>query len=373
LVVSNSGRFAVVLFLSVASVSLGDKESPELAKFRPLIERSVSRGLAFLAKQQLTPQQASSMGSRSLAGAFEFRRRGSLGISALCVKAFLSKGHTPGHGPYGQVINRGIDFLLSYQEKGVLMPAESKIRDPRGKTYSHSIATLVLAEVSGMVDASRQSQIDRVLPQAVGVLVKAQQVHKDVRHRGGWRYEPHAKDADLSLSGWALMALRASKINGATVPQSAIRDAVGFVLRCHNQRDGGFSYIPSGGTSTLAMSGAALLCLNLCGEHQNKSLKPAGEHILRQMNARHRLGSNRFIGQSNHGYYAAYYCFQGMFQLGGFAWETWAKTMYPNLIHAQMPDGSWPASYYGHAYATAMCVLSMTVSYRQLPIYQRHD
>ncbi len=357
--------------LCMASALFADKESPELAKFRAPIERSVSRGLAFLAKQQVTAPQAAAMGRSSLAGSFSPDKRGNLGITALSVKAFLSKGHTPGHGPYGRVINRGIDFIMDHQERGVLMTRDPQNRDPRGKMYSHSIATLVLAEVSGMVDPMRQRKIDIVLPKAVGVLLIAQQVRKDPKYQGGWRYEPHDSDADLSLSGWALMALRASKINGAKVPDASIRDAVGFVIRCHNRSNGGFRYTPNGDNASLAMTGAAILCLNLCGEHGNAMLKPAGEHILRQLP--HRFGRGQFIGQGHHGYYTSYYVFQGMFQLGGYAWETWAKKMYPNLLESQLPDGSWPPTYYGPAYSTSMAVLSMTVSYRQLPIYQRHD
>ena len=34
-------------------------------------------------------------------------------------------------------------------------------------------------------------------------------------------------------------------------------------------------------------------------------------------------------------------------------------------------DGSWPGGRGGSCYSTAMGVLAMAVSYRQLPIYQR--
>ena len=50
--------------------------------------------------------------------------------------------------------------------------------------------------------------------------------------------------------------------------------------------------------------------------------------------------------------------------------------MYEMMLKHQARNGSWPAgsgneSSAGHAYATAMGVLAMSVSYRQLPIYQR--
>ena len=46
------------------------------------------------------------------------------------------------------------------------------------------------------------------------------------------------------------------------------------------------------------------------------------------------------------------------------------------MLKFQQPDGSWPQGSaqegsVGLCYSTAMGVLSMSVSYRQLPIYQR--
>ena len=97
-----------------SSALWADKESPELARFRKPVEKAVSKGLAFLALQQVTQQQASALGKPTLVGSFAPNKKGNLGISALSVKAFLSKGHTPGHGPYGKVVNRGIDFIMAY-------------------------------------------------------------------------------------------------------------------------------------------------------------------------------------------------------------------------------------------------------------------
>ena len=71
-----------------------------------------------------------------------------------------------------------------------------------------------------------------------------------------------------------------------------------------------------------------------------------------------------------------YYASQGMFQLGGKYWRHWAPRMYDLMLKYQQKDGSWPAGASNEAraglgYSTAMAVLAMSVSYRQLPIYQR--
>jgi len=40
-------------------------------------------------------------------------------------------------------------------------------------------------------------------------------------------------------------------------------------------------------------------------------------------------------------YYALYYTSQGMFQLGGNYWDTYALNLYNMMIKFQQPDGSW--------------------------------
>ena len=77
-----------------------------------------------------------------------------------------------------------------------------------------------------MVDPERQKKIGESLPKAVALILRAQAVNKSDRHKGGWRYHPNSKDSDTSCSGWALMALRSAKLNGAPVPDQAIESAL---------------------------------------------------------------------------------------------------------------------------------------------------
>ena len=39
-------------------------------------------------------------------------------MTSFCVMAFLSRGHTPGFGPYGKQLDRAIDYVLSCQQGG---------------------------------------------------------------------------------------------------------------------------------------------------------------------------------------------------------------------------------------------------------------
>ncbi|HUS37821.1 MAG TPA: prenyltransferase/squalene oxidase repeat-containing protein, partial [Pirellulales bacterium] len=277
-------------------------------------------------------------------------------VPALAGMAFLSAGYTPGLGPYGKHINRCVDYVLEYEQKdGAGKPNGYLVRTGADKMYAHCIATLFLSEVSGMVDPQRQQKIDEALSRALLLILKAQQINKAPPHAGGWRYEPTSTDSDLSLTGWAIMALRSARLNGAPVPDEAIANAVKYVYKNHEPNSGGFGY--SGPQPNVAMTGVGLLCLSLSGQHASEALPAAGNYILKHSNGN--LGG--------HPEYAEYYCSQAMFQLGGDKWVAWAEQMYPRIISKQSANGSWSNA----GYNTAMLILSMTVSYRQLPVYQR--
>jgi len=79
--------------------------------------------------------------------------------------------------------------------------------------------------------------------------------------------------------------------------------------------------------------------------------------------------------QTRFQYYALYYTTQAAYQAGESVWPTVWKVNQDQLLDQQQPDGGWPQSRSGEepgrVYATAMSVLTLTVPYRLLPIYQR--
>ena len=334
----------VVLGLAHTKNARADEESDRLAQFREPIGQSVDKGLAWLAQVQKED------------GAFPGQYGTTTAVPALSGMAFLSAGYTPGLGPYGRHINACIDYVLEHEQKGPTgQPNGYLVRTPEDKMYAHCIATLFLSEVSGMVDPQRQQMIDEALSRALLLILKAQQIQKQPPHAGGWRYTPTSTDSDLSLTGWAIMALRSARLNGAEVPDEAIANAVKYIYKNHEPKSGGFGY--SGPSPNAAMTGVGLLCLSLSGQHKSEALPAAGTYILQHANG-------DFGG---HPEYTEYYCSQAMFQLGGDMWVGWAEQMYPRIISKQATNGSWSNA----GYNTAMMILSMTVSYRQLPVYQR--
>jgi len=112
------------------------------------------------------------------------------------------------------------------------------------------------------------------------------------------------------------------------------------------------------------LTGCGPLCLELCGYHGHEATFKAGEFI---------LNTQAKIPQSSHELYGNYYNAQGMFQLGGKYWRKYAEWMYGYYLPRQKTDGSWQGRDGGTVYGTAMVILSLSVPYRQLPIYQRDE
>ena len=338
----------IVLFLALVCAStlrgaLGDPASPADER----VDQSIERGLAFLASGQRAD------GTFESAPAISYP-----GIAGLCGMAFLAKGYLPGQGRYGANINRIVDFLLSKANADGYLGAE------QGRMYSHCIATLFLEEVSGMVDNARQARIDAALPKAVQVILSAQRVPKDSKNMGGWRYGPGSKDSDMSCSGWALMALRSARQNGAAVPSQAIKDAVQYALKNYDPAQGSFGY-QNGASYAVTLTGAGLLCLELCGEHGNPATLHAGRYL---MDAYEKLPAQARC------FYGLYYTSQGLFQIGGEGWQRFSSWMYDYWIPRQAPDGHWDrGEEQCPYYQTALVVLAFAVPYRQLPIYQRDE
>mgnify|MGYP002281167605 CR=1 FL=1 len=144
---NHSKKWAVLLLLFVAVVIQGerttrpDEESEALLKYKDLIDTSVDKALEYLATQQAEN------------GSFPGQYGQTTAMAALAGMAFLSKGYTPGLGPFGENINRSIDFVLSNEQVRDGKPSGYLLHSAQGKMYAHCISTLFLSEVSGMVAA----------------------------------------------------------------------------------------------------------------------------------------------------------------------------------------------------------------------------
>jgi hypothetical protein len=338
-----------ILFFTISYCALAQEGlDPVFAEWRDKVDPSVEKGLSYLAKVQEAD------------GSFPENFGESTGIPALVGMAFLSKGHTPTEGKYAKSLNLCIDFILANQREDGLF---EKGHAGSGPMYAHNIATLFISEVSGMVDPNRQAKIAIALPKALQLILRAQAVKKDERNRGGWRYHPGSNDSDTSCSGWALMALRSAKLNGAAVPDEAINSAVDYLRRHQEPSKGSFGYTDKQDHAR-SLTGMGLLCLELSGQHGKPETIKAADYVMKTF---------RDLPGDQFEYYGNYYNAQATFQIGGKYWTEYAAWMYQTYLAKQNDDGSWNSREAGRVYGTSIMVLAFTVPYRQLPIYQRDE
>lgn len=330
----------VVLFLAMR-VAAGQEDDKR-------VDRATDKALEYLSRMQDSDGSWPGVGFKK-----------STAIASIAVMAFMAKGNTPGEGRYGEIINKGIDYVLSTAD-----PNTGYIAERGGMMYGHGAATLMLSEAAGMTTGEREKKMRETLEKAVKLILAAQQLPRQNRaEQGGWRYSPNSRDSDISVTGWQLLALRAAKNAGADVPLSAINDAVAYVKRSA-AKGGGFAYQP-GGVANLSRTGVGILSLEVCGQHLTPEAIDAGEWVMR----------NPPAWPDQYFYYGVYYCSQGMFQLGGKYWGFYQPRLEALLLGLQESDGSWPSvrsgEQAGPAYSTAMAVLALSVKYHYLPIYQK--
>lgn len=316
------------------------------------LDRQIQAGLEFLARQQSVEGYIAGDGPR-------------VALTGLSVMAFLADGHAPDVGPHGFTVRQAVDWLIEQ------VPADGYIGNVDGsRMYGQGIVTLALAEAYGVeTDATRRARIRDAITRALMVILAAQQVAKDPVHAGGWRYEVSSADSDLSLSGWNSLVLRACRNIGFPVPDEAVGGASQYVLQCFRADQAGFSYQPGLDVSP-AMTGVGVLSLQL--------LLPSAEDQPgrpKVQAAAATLAKTPVTDATRFSYYSHYYVTQAAFQIGGDVWKTvWSNTR-AQLPRLQQPDGGWPASKTpeepDRVYTTALSLLTLSVPYQLLPIYQR--
>jgi hypothetical protein len=319
------------------------------------LEQQMDAGIRRAISWLSTEQQASGAWSTNDFGE-------STATTALALMAMLAAGHVPEEGPYGHQMTRGVGWLMAQQQPNGLLVGKERSHGPM---YSHGIATLMLAEIVGMVDPTQAAQCRDALAKAVKLIVDAQNHPKPKDHDGGWRYQPTSGDADLSVTAWQLLALRAAKDIGCDVPAENIDRAIAYVKRLHVKHDGGFGYMVGHG-STVTRAGTGILALEVCGEHRTAETLAAAKMILSRPLAK---GEHYF-------YYGVYYCTVGMFKVGGDEWTQSRESLYRTTLSLQHPNGYWNPEdgterQAGRVYATSLAVLALAIEYGYLPIYQR--
>lgn len=342
-------KFSLKLSVAIAAVCMPANLPADELEQR--IDVSVQKAVRWLASSQMP------------SGAWSAENYGeSTAATSLAIMSFMAAGHVPDEGPYGRNISKGIAWVLGEQQDNGLLVGQ---RRSHGPMYSHGIATLMLAEVAGMVSDTQATQCRLALEKAIKLIVDAQNHPKGNQHDGGWRYQPTSGDSDLSVTAWQLLALRAAKDIGCDIPSQNIDRAIAYIKRLRVPRGGGFGYMAGHG-ATVTRSGTGIVALEVCGEHRTPETMAAASLIL----------SRPLTKQEHYFFYGAYYCTVGMYKVGGQEWQTARPVLYETILGVQNPSGFWRPIHgsergAGEVYATSMSLLALCIEYGYLPIYQR--
>ena len=302
---------------------------------------AIDRGLAYLARRQNEDGSFGNGGYRS-----------NVAVCSLGGLAFMASGSTPGRGPYGEHVNRCIEYILEHGQASGFIVADGT--SSHGPMYGHGFATLFLAEVYGM---SQDTRVRSSLVRAVRLIVRTQ------NDEGGWRYQPERRDADISVTICQIMALRAARNAGIYVPNETVERCIDYVKRSQNP-DGGFMYMLQGGESAFPRSAAGVVALYNAGIYQGEEVDRGLDYL--QQHLPRADGRNR----TNHFFYGHYYAVQAMWHAGGKRWRQWYAALRETLVAQQLSDGRWLDPICPE-YGTAMACIILQMPNNYLPIFQR--
>jgi hypothetical protein len=369
-----------VLACAVPAVQAQDSAPRETGRQSVREQRrrlTIRHGLEYLARNQ------------NRDGSFGQSDKGVVGITALCLLAYMAQGHLEGRGEFAHwsnrdreprdVVARGVTFLMNRSLPVIRskQPYISRYGKPVGYIYlrsdrdsrmhGHGYATQVLALAygSGRIRVERAERLKLLVQRAVRVIENSQTT------TGGWGYEPnHATSHEGSITVTVVQALRLARDAGFVVDRETHTRGLAY-LRESQKPDGSFKYSLMSDTSTPALTAAALTAMHGFGEYYSRSVRSGLAYLLERY--RDSRGAVRWP------FYARYYAAQAFYRAGGTHWDFWDREVVPSLIAEQQPEGYWDDSFsgetrrgsHGRAYATAFSVLALSVPDGYLPIFQR--
>ncbi len=333
------------------------------------LDEAVERALAYLADAQQPD------------GSFPAPVSGQPGITSLATLAFLSAGHLPDSRPYGDQVERAVEYVLRCERKpgffNAARPGAVWDIDTPSHTgyYNQAIAGLMLAEVSGEMRGKLGEEVVSAIERSVAFTESKQlrSLSRRPQDEGGWRYPvPNPQDAfvtDLSVTAWQATFLRSAANAGFDVSPETIALARKYVRRLYKPEKKTFTYDHR--RESRGMSGAGIMAMAMLGQHNSMEAEAAAAW----MKDHPFTGYGQRVGQLDRFQYSVYYCTQGMYHLGGQHFREFFPPMVNLLVANQQPDGSWlPGGFerkFGMPYATSMSVLALTTHYGMLPIHQR--
>jgi hypothetical protein len=328
----------------------------------PESQQALDRGLEWLARNQ-GPEW--NWGSNDL------------GLVSMGALAFLSAGHSPGKGKYGESVSRALDYVMRNAKPSGLL----NISQPGRDMYNHGLAAFVLGQAHGMTDDPR---ISPVLERALKLIVATQ------CEDGGWDYVARRQDRghDLSLAVMQAKALRSAVDSGFEVPPEVVELAIKSVRNYYRSKSGGGSedemkrqpgqFTYNGSRGTLAMAAAGVVCMQEFGQYDDWRIAKNMDVITEAVR---RLKPARNSGRLPLDAYTMYYVGQALYQVGGKPWRETYPTLRDAVAGSQHrstnrdENGLWRDSGHvqgrpGELYGTSVGCFILAMPNRYLPILQ---
>jgi hypothetical protein len=316
-------------------------------------ERAVELGLAWLARHQNPDGSWSFQHGPDDPGYLDCPT----GATGLALLALLGAGHTHKEGVYRSQVNLGLKYLIDHME--VTSSGGWMLGTGLGTMYVQGICAIALCEACSL---SKDPALRRPAQLAIDFIVNAQDPEG-----GGWRYRI-PQPGDTSVVGWQLMALQSARIAELTVPPRVIVRARRFLKSVESEGGARFGYTNSIGwrPSTTAVG---LLCRMYLGREQTHKGMAKGMRRLAEW------------GPNLDDMYYSYYGTLALHHWGDEGWKRWNDVMRDLLVGSQAQEGdaagSWPPDSShgvqsgGRLYTTCLCIMTLEVYYRYLPIYHR--
>lgn len=327
-------------------------------------EAAVERGLDWLARNQ------------GDAGNWESNDLGLVSLGAL---AFLSAGHLPDRGRYGDNVRRALDYVVANAKPSGLLNISNQ------DMYNHGLAVFVLTQAYGVTQDRR---VGEALDRGIKLICDVQ--CKD----GGWDYKAVRLENghDLSLAVMQAKALRGAMDIGLEIPPKVIEDAIRSVREHYKPlgkpdgkkygdhplagQPGAFTY--DGNRVTTAMAAAGAVCLQEFGQYSDFRIHRSMDEVLKDIKDPGQIKVRR--GHIPFDAYTMYYVAQGLYQVGGERWREGYPLIRDAIIKTQIKstersqDGSWNTERVGgkpgQLFGTSVAVFTLSIPNRYLPILQ---
>ena len=351
-----------VILLAVPHRALAQASTDNDAPTARQVDRAIAGALKHLADTQITEgPDAGSWQSPGYPAA----------ATSLAGLAFLANGHLPGTEPYGDTVERAMQYVQQ------TMTSDGYLGGRGNSMYVHALCTLFGLSYMGMADDPKTNrELATWGGKAVDLIVKAQRAPKPGWEQGGWRYTPFSAESDLSVTSWQLLALHAARQCGYDIDPQVTDAAMRYVNSAFTEEGehAGFVYRPGISREIEpSVSGTALFLKAVFEEQTDPAMLRTLAYV-RQFPPT--WGGTQYKGFF---FFGSIYMAQGMFQIGEEEWRRLAPPLQKVLLDHQSGDGSWPfppdnrpqSVQAGPAYPTAMSVLILSLDKQYLPMYQR--